>query len=413
MLLAGRATLVMGAQFGDEGKGKLVDRLAEGADFVCRVQGGNNAGHTLVIGGKKIVTHAIPSGIVRPECQVVIGAGVVVDPFGLKAEIGELRAQGVTVEPARVSLDPRAALILPSHRASDKARESSLAGEAIGTTGRGIGPAYASRAFRDAPRIGDLVWDGMDVWRERSPHLFEGWESGTYEALLELGRELRPFVRDTVVLVNDALDHGRKVLVEGAQGALLDNLFGTYPYVTSSQMLAGAAGGGLGIAPWKLSQVVGVFKAYATRVGNGPFPAELSGPFAEELRTKGHEFGATTGRPRRVSWLDLLALKYMAKTNGFTVLAMTKGDVLAGMDHVGVVTGYRSRTTGEIMTSWPMRCEEWEDVEAILEFAPGWRNLQDPAFERFIRLVEEAVGVNVGYVSTGPGRDEGYIRNLC
>lgn len=410
VLRPGHAALVVGAQFGDEGKGKLVDRLAADADWVCRMQGGNNAGHTLVIQGRKVVTHALPSGIVRPDCRVGIGAGVVLDPLSLKDEIEKLRGLGVPVTSDRVFIDGRAALILPSHRAQDRGRESSLATGAIGTTGRGIGPAYASRAHREAPRVIDLVTGNLESWRQRSPHLFEGWEGDDWQRLREVGEELRPFVTDVASQVNEALADGARVLLEGAQGVLLDNLFGTYPFVTSSQMHAGAAGGGLGVPPWKISPVIGVFKAYATRVGNGPFVGELHGDFAEALRQKGGEYGSTTGRPRRVGWLDLVALRYVTRLNGFTGLAITKGDVLSGFDSVGIITSYRSRSRGEPLATWPMRVEDWDDVEPVVEFRPGWTSVEDSRFEDFIAFVEGTVNVPVLYVSTGPGREEGHFR---
>lgn len=420
LLHSGKATLVMGAQFGDEGKGKLVDMLAEKADVVCRVQGGNNAGHTIVVGNKKFVTHLLPSGILHPHCHVVLGAGLVIDPFVLEHEFNNIESHGVSLSPDRITLDPRAHLILPAHKIMDQKREesrSSAGTQKIGTTGRGIGPAHASRAFRDGIRIGDLRSKEVFISAlENSPSLREGLDQTNIENLLKIGQKLKPYFRDASAVVHNAFENNQKVMLEGAQGALLDILFGTYPYVTSSHLVAGACAGGIGIAPWKISEVVGVFKAYATRVGNGPFPGELSGTLDTWLREKGHEYGATTGRPRRVGWLDLVALRYIAQINGYTSLAMMKADVLTTLENVGVVTAYRNSETGELFQGWPLSTQAWDKIEPVVEFVPGWKHLdtenplKNAELNSYIEFIEKHVQVPVKFVSLGPERSQGVWR---
>lgn len=413
-LKSGSATLVMGAQFGDEGKGKLVDVLALEADLVCRMQGGNNAGHTIWVGDQKVVTHLLPSGILRDHCQVAIGAGVVVDLGVLYQEMMQIQEKGFNIDPNRFSIDPRCHLILPYHKECDGKKESARK-SAIGTTGRGIGPTYASRAYREGPRLGDLIhpasWERVVAGQ---PALFEGLSVQDMQKFAQWATFFRPYVKDVAMKACNALSSQQKVLLEGAQGAMLDLSFGTYPFVTSSPLIAGSCPGGLGIPPHQVKQICGVFKAYATRVGNGPFPGELQGELAEFLRQKGNEFGSTTGRPRRVGWLDLVQLKYLARLNGFTSLALMKSDVLEGMDHVGIITSYRDSRTSQTMPGFPSTLEAFESVQPVVEFMEPWSHTHQtspsklhPAFSQFIARIEDEVGVPIVYVSSGPARDQG------
>ncbi len=411
------ATIVLGAQYGDEGKGKLVDLIADKADFVCRVQGGNNAGHTIWVGGRKVVTHLIPSAILRPECRVGLGAGMVIDPLAWRDEYEMLQSLGVNMNPNRLFVDPRAQVILPYHRISDRKRESdsSSHGKSIGTTGRGIGPAYASRAFREGPRIADLVRDGaVEALLERSPHLQEGFDAAIRSDFAVIARALRPHVRDVAATACDVLDAGQRLLIEGAQGAMLDVSFGSYPFVTSSSLLAGSCPGNLGIPPWRIGNIIGVVKAYSTRVGNGPYVGEIHGALEEQIRKVGAEFGSTTGRPRRVGWLDLVALRYFVRVNGITALSLMKSDVLQGLPEVGLVTAYRNKDTQKILDFWPTTIAEMENVEPVVEFCKGWNSvvevsgtLTDP-FRDFVQCIEKLAGIPVVYVSTGPDRDQGH-----
>ena len=440
MLTRGRATIVMGVQFGDEGKGKIIDVLSEHADLVCRVQGGNNAGHTIWIGKQKVVTHLLPSGILRPDKIVAIGPGVVLDPVVLQSEIAGLSSQGVSITPDRLWIDPRAHVIMPLHKQQERLGEDRLsrlaasaslpdaasdapsAGAPIGTTGRGIGPAYASKALRDGPRVCDVVSASrLESFFARHPDYKASFSNqgspGTdLPTWLAAAGKIAPFVTDVAARSQDALARGARVLIEGAQGAMLDVGFGTYPFVTSSSLVSGAACAGLGVPPTAVDRVIGVTKAYATRVGNGPFPGELSGTLETELRERGHEYGATTGRPRRVGWLDLVALRYFARLNGLTELVLMKSDVLAGCDQVGLVTEYvrrlDRRTIGAL--DWPTHIEEWEDIEPVLSFVPGWtevlsvdNTISSRALRGFVATLEQRAGVPVRYVSTGPERSQG------
>lgn len=416
MLEKGRATIVTGVQFGDEGKGKIVDILSEQADLVCRVQGGNNAGHTIWIGQKKVVTHLLPSGILRPDKRVAIGAGVVLDPFVFIEEIQSLELGGVSITKDRLLLDPRAHVILPLHKLREKESEATLSktGSAVGTTGRGIGPTYASRSMREGPRVCDILSEkSLDTFLSTYPQYEEGLTPEKRKELLMAGQKLSEFVTDVAAASLQALEDGAKLLIEGAQGAMLDVSFGTYPYVTSSSLVSGSAAGGLGIPPTRISRIVGIIKAYMTRVGNGPFPSELSGAFSDSLREKGQEFGATTGRPRRVGWLDLVALKYMSKLNGLTDIALMKADVLDGFEQIGVVTDYIDKRTSKPMESWPMTTEDWTEIEPVVEYFSGWErllnveNTLNVPVSTFVRSIEERTRVPVRYLSTGPERSEG------
>ena len=334
-------SIIVGAQWGDEGKGKIVDMLSEEADIVARYQGGANAGHTIVFGGKKYVLHLIPSGILHPDTTCVIGNGVVIDPVALMEEIDMLESMGISVE-GRLHISHKAHLIMPYHKQMDAAREKQAG--SIGTTGRGIGPAYYDKALRTGIRIVDLL--DRDVLREKIRLNLEeknqllkalyGAEPIDVDAMideyLEFDTRIDPYITDTTLLLNTALKEGKRVLAEGAQGALLDLDHGTYPFVTSSNPTSGGACTGLGIPPTSISNVMGVVKAYSTRVGNGPFPTELNDETGELLRTEGHEFGATTGRKRRCGWLDIPALRYSIMINGISEIALTKLDVLGVLD---------------------------------------------------------------------------------
>lgn len=416
MMSKNTATVVLGSQYGDEGKGKLVDSMAEKAHLVCRVQGGNNAGHTIWVSGKKVVTHLIPSAILRPDCKVGLGAGMVIDPLAWQEEFEMLQSLGVNMSANRLFVDPRAQIILPYHRLMDRKREtdSSARGASIGTTGRGIGPAYASRAFREGPRVADFVTDGgIDEFFKKSPHLEEGFDADVRMAFARIAKALRPYVRDVAMEANDALDTGKKLLIEGAQGAMLDVSFGSYPFVTSSNLVAGSCPGNLGIPPWRVGEILGVVKAYSTRVGNGPFIGELHCELEERIRKTGGEFGSTTGRPRRVGWLDLVALRYFVRINGITALSLMKSDVLCGLDSVGIVTAYKCKTSGKIAEAWPTTVNEIENMEPVLEFCKGWNSVVEvgqtltDSFRAFVQRVEKFAGIPVAYVSTGPDRNQG------
>ncbi|MGB0588165.1 MAG: adenylosuccinate synthase [Myxococcota bacterium] len=416
--------VIIGAQWGDEGKGKVVDLLARRARYVVRFQGGNNAGHTLVVNGEKTVLHLIPSGILQPGVKNIITQGVVVDPFVLLQELDGLEANGGLPEPGEaLMISPRVSLILPYHRAIDKAREARLAGGKIGTTGRGIGPAYEDVAGRRAVHLGDILDRAtlearLDrVFDER--HATVTWLGGEpidreemVQSLLQAGQRLAPYVREAEAVVRDAVSRGEDVLFEGAQGALLDVQHGTYPYVTSSSTNAGAVATGVGIAPSAIDGVVGIVKAYTTRVGAGPFPSELEGPVADHLRSVGHEFGSTTGRPRRCGWLDLPALRYAHGLNGFTALTLTKLDVLTGLPEVKLCVGYR--IDGEVVAV-PPSATNLEAIEPVYEVFPGWsedikgvQSLEDlpESARRYVETVESLVGVPVAVLGTGPGRRE-------
>ena len=352
-------TVVIGSQWGDEGKGKIVDLLAPAYDIVARFQGGANAGHTISFdqagGVEQHVLHLLPSGVFAPSVSCVIGNGVVIDPAALVREIAAVQALGYSLD-GRLWISGNAHCILPYHRALEHARETAREGAAIGTTRRGIGPAYVDKVARTGVRMADLVDENLFARRVRAAareknallaHVY-GQEAldvdGIIEEYIALGRSLKPFICDTAGLLHDALAAGKRILAEGAQGALLDVDFGTYPYVTSSSPTAGGVCTGLGVPPSAIKRVIGIAKAYCTRVGNGPFPTELTCATGEHLQREGAEFGATTGRPRRCGWLDLVALRYACRLNGFSELAITKMDVLSGLDALRICTAYR---TGE------------------------------------------------------------------
>jgi adenylosuccinate synthase len=419
-------TLVaVGAQWGDEGKGKLVDWLAPQAQLVVRFQGGNNAGHTLVVEGEQTILHLVPAGVLNPTTVNLIGPGVVVDPAGLLGALEELKHKGALRDPSRVRVSGRAHLILPWHTALDKAREEAARGRAIGTTGRGIGPAYEDKVARRGIRVADLLRpealeEALGRIGEQKNFELEGYyhwqpvDAGQlYRQCLEWGRQLEPYVDHTERTLEGALRDGKHVLFEGAQGTFLDIDHGTYPYVTSSNCVAGAVCAGAGIGPTRIDRVLGITKAYTTRVGGGPFPTEETGELGKKLRDLGAEFGATTGRIRRCGWLDAVMLREAATVNGFTQLAINKLDVLSGMPELRVATAYR--INGKLTEDFPMTLPEIEQAEPVYETLPGWdedvtgvRCYEDlpGAARRYVERVEALAGVPVEIVSIGPGRDE-------
>jgi len=420
------AMIVVGAQWGDEGKGKVIDVLAENADFVIRYQGGANAGHTLVVKGEKTILHLIPSGILHPQTICVIGSGCVIDIEVLIQEIKKLKAQGLLQNPKQLLISDNATVILPFHKALDSSREMALAKNKIGTTGKGIGPAYEDRAGRKAILLGDL-FDPETLKIKLQHNLIE--KNVLFEKLYNqppikienvmahvhsLIEEILPYrCKDTGQIISRAITNRKRVLFEGAQGTLLDVLHGTYPYVTSSSTLAAAACTGTGIGPTTISKVVGITKAYTTRVGSGPFPTELVNDIGEKLRQEGFEFGTTTGRPRRCGWIDLPAIKYAIRLNGITSLALMKLDILSTHKEIGVCTGYK--LDGEILSEFPTSIHDLERVEPIIEFLPGWNqdltkitSLKDiPRFAtQYIDFIGNHLGCPIDVISVGPGREQ-------
>lgn len=419
--------VVVGAQWGDEGKGKLVDVFAEKADMVVRYQGGANAGHTLVVNGQKTVLHLIPSGILRAETTCVVTSGVVVDVNSILEEIRNLKKNNLLQNPKQLLISDNATVILPYHKALDAAREGALSADAkIGTTGKGIGPAYEDRASRRAIVVGDLFQKDtlkkkLELSLREKNFILENYYKTTpykvddlMDQLAPLADELAPYrSKDTSTLINKQLKSGKRVLFEGAQGTMLDLLHGTYPFVTSSATVAGSACIGAGVGPTQIQKVIGVFKAYTTRVGGGPFPTELTDEIGKKIQTDGHEFGSTTGRPRRCGWLDLVALKYAIRVNGITHLAMMKLDVLSGHERIGVCTGYK--INGEVVQDFPLSMPDLERVEPVIEWIPGWqqdltkiKSLSDlpRAATSYIDYVATQAGTPIDVISVGPGREQ-------
>jgi adenylosuccinate synthase len=415
--------IVLGAQWGDEGKGKMVDLFSESFDIVARYQGGHNAGHTVRIGDRKIVLKLIPAGILRESKQAVIGNGVVVDPEALLQEIGMLEAAGIAVA-GRLFISNRAHVILPFHRMLEKLSES-RPDRAIGTTSRGIGPAYEDKIGRRGIRIGDLLH--RDAFRELYDALAEDKEvlraafnleepvdfKIAREQYVEFGQRIAPMVADTALLLNQAIDQGKRVLFEGAQGTMLDIDHGTYPYVTSSSAGAGGACTGTGVAPTRIHAVIGVSKAYITRVGGGPFPTEAHGEGGDTLRKVGNEFGAVTGRPRRCGWFDVPLLRYTGMINGFDSLVITKLDVLDGFAEIPVCTSYR--LCGRETMEMPASNQALASVEPVYTKLPGWQTRtagmtayrQLPARAKdYLAFLAERTGIEVGSISTGSERSE-------
>jgi len=417
------AIVLVGAQWGDEGKGKATDLLGDRVDFVVRYQGGNNAGHTVVIGEESYALHLLPSGVLSPRVTPVIGNGVVIDPEVLLAEIDGLTKRGVSCD--RLLISAGAHLIMPHQRALDRVTERYLGSARIGTTGRGIGPAYADKVARTGIRVQDLFDRGilrqkLDlVLREKNQVLTKvynrrGIDADTVAAeYVGYGKKLRPYVADTVAALNRALDEGKSVLLEGAQATLLDVDHGTYPFVTSSSPTAGGACAGSGIGPTRITTVIGVVKAYTTRVGAGPFPTELDGDQGEWLRKSGGEYGVTTGRPRRCGWFDAVIARYAARVNGVTDFFVTKLDVLSGLEKVPVCVAYD--VDGTRHTEMPMTQTEFHHAVPVYEFFDGWwEDLSDARefgelprnAQRYVRALGEMIGAPVAAVGTGPRRDQ-------
>ncbi|MFT5143723.1 MAG: adenylosuccinate synthase [Rhodothermales bacterium] len=418
-------TVVIGSQWGDEGKGKIVDLLSAQVDIVARYQGGANAGHTICIGDVTHVLHLIPSGIFHAGVQCVIGNGVVIDPVALMAEVDKIQAAGHDVG-GRLFISKNAHLILPYHKRIEQVREQARNAGAIGTTGRGIGPSYVDKFDRMGIRVGDLL--DRDVFRRKLSTAIEqknailksvyGVEEldarAIIEEYVEFDRLIAPYAADTTHLLGDALADGKRVLAEGAQGSLLDIDFGTYPFVTSSSPTAGGACTGLGIPPTSVDRVIGIVKAYSTRVGNGPFPTELEDAVGQQLRKVGHEFGATTGRPRRCGWLDLVALNYASRINGFTDLAITKLDVLSGLETLRVASVYK-QADGSIDNRFPCDMKGLEGATPVYQDVPGWsediteastlEELPDTARD-YLDHISSSLNVPISFVSTGPKRSQ-------
>jgi adenylosuccinate synthase len=416
--------VVVGAQWGDEGKGKIVDWLSERADVVVRFQGGHNAGHTLLVGNTEYKLSLLPSGVVRPGKLSIIGNGVVVDPWALLAEIETMREKGLDISPRNLRLADNAALILPSHGALDRAREERLSDSRIGTTGRGIGPAYEDKVGRRAIRVCDLadpqaLEERVDQLLLHHNALLRGLDKpeidrgGLLGALGEIAPRLLPYADRVWRLLDEARSQGRRVLFEGAQGAMLDVDHGTYPFVTSSNTLAGQAAAGSGIAPGAIGFVLGITKAYTTRVGSGPFPTELKDAIGERLGERGREFGVVTGRKRRCGWFDAVAVRQAVKTGGINGIALTKLDVLDGFDEVKFCTAYRrGRETYDYV---PSGMSAQAELEPVYETAEGWRestrgarswaDLPATAIKYIVRL-EELIGAPVALLSTSPERED-------
>ncbi|WP_456456400.1 adenylosuccinate synthase [Thermovibrio sp.] len=416
---------VVGTQWGDEGKGKIVDILSQNADYIVRFQGGNNAGHTVVIDGNKYVLHLLPSGILHEGKRCVLGNGMVIDLEGLLNEIEFIKRVGINLE-GRLFVSERAHIIFPYHKELDAASERLKGDGKVGTTLKGIGPAYKDKAGRVGIRIADLKdpegFKEKLKWNVREKELTLKHVYGypvsfnadkIYSTTLRLYEKVKDFVSDTVSLLNREIDSGKRVLFEGAQATLLDIDVGTYPFVTSSNSSALGIASGSGISPKKVDRVFGIAKAYATRVGSGPFPTELKDKVGELLRARGHEFGSTTGRPRRCGWLDLFALKFSVMVNDLDGLVITKLDVLDAFDQIKVCVGYE--LDGELLESFPSTAKELERVKPIYETLPGWkrdtrevRSLSQLPSEAksFLKFIEDYLGVPIYMVSTGPQRDE-------
>ncbi|MFQ5835262.1 MAG: adenylosuccinate synthase [bacterium] len=410
--------VVVGTQWGDEGKGRVIDSLARTSDVVVRFQGGSNAGHTVVVNGKKFVFHLVPSGALHPGKKCIIGNGVVVDPEDLLVEIETLRSKQIELKD--LYLSSNAHVVMPYHKRIEQIEEDRRGEQRIGTTKRGIGPAYADKAARRGIRVADLLEEGilagklrinLDFWKN-----FYGLEYSGEDILhqyLEYGRKLKRYATDTSLLVNRLMQEGKKILFEGAQGTLLDVDHGTYPFVTSSNAVAGGACTGVGIGPTKIGKVLGVAKAYITRVGQGPFPTEIQGKIGEMLKKGGQEYGATTGRPRRCGWFDGVILRYAARVNGLNELILTKLDVLDSLDKIKICVAYKYR--GKLLQDFPFELECWERCQPVYEEMKGWK--QDTSrmkmekdlpkrTREYIKRIEEVGGLPIGRLSLNPERSE-------
>lgn len=419
------AFVVLGAQWGDEGKGKMTDYLAEEAEVIVRFQGGNNAGHTVEVGDKQYKLHLIPSGILHDDKLNIIGNGVVVDPKALFTEIDYLEKEGVKVTPNKLIVSDRAHVIMPYHKILDNLKEKARGKNDIGTTGKGIGPCYTDKFERCGIRICDLIDE--EVFKEKLKENIEtknkyivnvlGGEELNYDEILkeylELAERLRPYVQDTSVRLYDEIKEDKTVLFEGAQGMLLDIDYGTYPYVTSSNTTACGVASGSGVGPTMITNAVGIAKAYTTRVGKGPFPTELDNEIGEWIREKGHEYGVTTGRSRRCGWLDTVILKTTVRVSGLTSLCVTKIDTLAGLDKLKICVGYKF--DGKVIDYFPASLKDLEKCEPIYEEFEGWgeevaearsyNELPENA-KKYLTRIEELTGTKISIVSVGPRRDQ-------
>lgn len=409
--------VIVGSQWGDEGKGKITDILAERVDLVVRYQGGNNAGHTVCVGEKTFKLHLIPSGVLYDTCMCVIGNGVVIDPEVFFQEIKTLEGQGVYVTPEKLKVSSIANVILPFHKMLDSNQEKKRHEEKIGTTGKGIGPCYTDKMARMGIRVQDL----LKKEELKKKLLKRQWDKVLVDEKIDLdevvenyynfGQRLKPFIIDSSLFINRAIDAGKRIIMEGAQGTMLDVDHGTYPFVTSSNPISGGACIGAGIGPRKIDQVLGVTKAYVTRVGEGPFPTELFDKVGELLRERGGEFGTTTGRPRRCGWLDLVALRYAIRINGLTSICFTKLDVLDGFEEIKVCTAYKT-DEGEL-TEFPLDLDVFSRSEPVYTTLPGWKedisdltsfdDLPETA-KSYIDFVSKAVGVQIKMISVGTRR---------
>jgi adenylosuccinate synthase len=419
------SVIVVGTQWGDEGKGKVVDLLSESTDFIVRFQGGNNAGHTLVVGNKKFILHLVPSGILHRNKTCCIGNGVVIDPGVLLGEIAKLRSHEVQVDPNNLIISGRAHVIMTYHREVDNARELRKGKGKIGTTGRGIGPCYEDKASRAGIRIHELVnpklfTEKLKVNLEEKNFYLEKFFGAKpldckqiADEYLAYGEQLRPYVGDVSQLLEKARRQGKNILYEGAQGTHLDIDHGTYPFVTSSNAVAGGACCGAGVGPTRIDNVLGICKAYTTRVGGGPFPTELEDEIGMHLQKEGAEFGSTTGRPRRCGWLDMVVLKNAARLNGLTSLAITKLDVLTGLEEIRIATSYVHEAIA--METFPFECATLEKCDPSYESFSGWSEQISSArafsdlpskTQRYLRAVEELAEVPLSIISVGPGRDQ-------
>ena len=426
-MLMAKNVVVLGTQWGDEGKGKIVDLLTENVAAVVRFQGGHNAGHTLVIGGEKTVLHLIPSGVLREGVLCLIGNGVVLSPEALLKEMGALESRGVPVR-ERLRISPACALILPYHSALDLAREQARGDRKIGTTGRGIGPAYEDKVARRGLRLGDLRDPARFEARLREVMEYHNFVltqyyhqeaidvARTLEDALRMGETLKPMMADVPAMLHQYRMEGKRILFEGAQGALLDIDHGTYPYVTSSNTTTGGTATGSGFGPLYLDYVLGITKAYTTRVGSGPFPTELFDEVGARIAQRGHEFGSTTGRPRRCGWFDAVSLREVVRINSVSGLCITKLDVLDGLETINMCIGYED-SSGQIVGT-PRDAADFESLVPVYETVNGWSESTlgvqhweqlPPNARRYIERIAELVGVGIDIVSTGPDRNETII----
>jgi len=420
----GRTAVIVGAQWGDEGKGKIVDVLTRTFSIVARYAGGHNAGHTVIINGKKFIMQLVPGGILRPECTSVVGNGVVLDPLAFLKEVASLRAAGVKVD-GNLFVSNRAQVILPYHRMMELGAENAPGRVKIGTTSRGIGPTYEDKMGRRGLRVADLLDSKLlrthieNACREKNMIAHALFNSDPLDAdkmfreYADAAEQIRPFVRDTAQFLNRALAEGKSIVFEGAQGTMLDIDHGTYPFVTSSNSTSGGAATGTGVPPTSIDTVIGITKTYCTRVGSGPFPSELANAQGEDLRKRGNEFGAVTGRPRRTGWIDLPELRYAVMINGISWLVVTKLDVLDHLTEIPVCVGYK--VDGKEIEETPAQAYGYEKIECLYRKMPGWavpttaiRTVEalPKAAREYLAFIEKETGARVGMISTGPDREQ-------